>query len=178
MRTVYPVGTTLFKPGQCCSGYTIIFGGLEVKLVDMNGRPVHTWCLDTELHEHGTGRAHLLDNGHVLTSRGGMTSTDGVIDEYDWETAIDTRSTWRIGDGTASFYNYIYFTVAGFSEVDTFRSNQVREGLITREEALKLSYEENFPRYENLKWYTTIIGIPYRHAIQRINRIPKLYQNQ
>jgi len=103
---------------------------------------------------------------------------DLIIDEYDWETAIDTRSTWRIGDGTASFYNYIYFTVAGFSEVDTFRSNQVREGLITREEALKLSYEENFPRYENLKWYTTIIGIPYRHAIQRINRIPKLYQNQ
>ena len=103
---------------------------------------------------------------------------DLIVSEYDWETAIDTKSTWRIGDGTASFYNYIYFTVAGFSEVDTFRSNQVREGLITRAEALKMSYEENFPRYENLKWYTTIIGIPYRYAMGRINRIPKLYQIQ
>ena len=98
-----------------------------------------------------------------------------IIDEYDWEAAIDTNSTWRIGDGTASFYNYIYFTVAGFSEVDTFRSNQIREGLITRSQALELSFEENFPRYENLKWYTTIIGIPYNYAIRKINQIPKLY---
>ena len=101
-----------------------------------------------------------------------------IIDEYDWETAIDTKSTWRIGDGTASFYNYIYFTVAGFSEVDTFRSNQIREGLISRCQALDLCYEENFPRYENLKWYTTIIGIPYKYTIRQINQIPKLYLNK
>ena len=37
--------------------------------------------------------------------------------------AIDTPTTWRIGDGTAGFYNYVYNTVAGFSEHDTFRSN-------------------------------------------------------
>ena len=84
MRTVYPVGTTLYKPSNCCNGYTIIFGGLYVKLVDMNGRAVHRWRLDTALHNHGTDRAHLLDSGHVLVSRGGMTSTDGMIDEYDW----------------------------------------------------------------------------------------------
>ena len=84
MRTVYPVGTTLYKPGACFNGYTIIFRGLEVKLVDMNGRLVNQWPLDTELHRHGTDRAHLLKNGHVLVSRGGMTSTDGMIDEYDW----------------------------------------------------------------------------------------------
>lgn len=54
---------------------------------------------------------------------------DLIQHEYKWETAIDTKSTWRIGDGTASFYNYIYYTVAGFSENDTFRSNQIREGM-------------------------------------------------
>ena len=31
-------------------------------------------------------------------------------------------------DGTAGFYNYVYHTVAGFTEHDTFRSNQIREG--------------------------------------------------
>ena len=71
MRTVYPVGTTLYTPDRCFNGYTIIFGGLGVKLVDMNGRIVHAWRLDTTLHSHGTDRAHLLDNGHVLVSRGG-----------------------------------------------------------------------------------------------------------
>ena len=85
MRTVYPVGTTLYTPDRCFNGYTIIFGGLGVKLVDMNGRIVHAWRLDTTLHSHGTDRAHLLDNGHVLVSRGGMASTDGTIDEYDWD---------------------------------------------------------------------------------------------
>ena len=98
-----------------------------------------------------------------------------IISEYNWETAIDTSSTWRIGDGTASFYNYIYFTVAGFSEIDTFRSNQIREGMINRDEALSLALDENRPRYENLKWYLEIIGVDFSSAIKRINQIPKLY---
>ena len=84
MRTVYPVGTTLYQSEKCFSGYTIIFGGLDVKLVDMNGRAVHEWRLDTALHDLGSRRAHLLKNGHIVVSRGGMSSTDGTIDEYDW----------------------------------------------------------------------------------------------
>jgi hypothetical protein len=91
MRTVYPIDTTLYKPEKCCNGYTIIFGGLDVKLIDMNGRSVNAWKLDSSLHSHGTDRAHLLQNGHILVSRGGMISTDGVIDEYDW----DGNLVWR-----------------------------------------------------------------------------------
>ncbi len=98
-----------------------------------------------------------------------------ILNEYDWETAIDTNSTWRIGDGTASFYNYIYYTVAGFSENDTFRSNQIREGMISREEGLRLLEEENRPRYETLKWYLEIIGLDYDSTIKVINNIPKRY---
>lgn len=100
---------------------------------------------------------------------------DLIIDEYKWETAIDTKTTWRIGDGTAGFYNYVYYTVAGFSEYDTFRSNQIREGMLTREEALELVTEENRPRYESLKWYLEIIGLDFETVIKRINQIPKLY---
>jgi len=53
-----------------------------------------------------------------------------VLKSYNWELSNDTDTTWRIGDGTASFYNYIYYTVAGFSEIDTFVSNQIREGVL------------------------------------------------
>jgi glucosamine--fructose-6-phosphate aminotransferase (isomerizing) len=98
-----------------------------------------------------------------------------IINEYDWEKSIDTDSTWRIGDGTAAFYNYIYTTVAGFSEFDTFRSNQIREGQLSREEALKLVEKENIPRYENIRWYLEIIGMDFKSTIETINRIPKLY---
>ena len=98
-----------------------------------------------------------------------------VLEEYRWETAIDTKTTWRIGDGTAAFYNYIYCSVAGFSEYDTFRSNQIREGMISRDEGMRLVMEENQPRYASIKWYLDIVGIDYESTIKIINNIPRLY---
>lgn len=103
------------------------------------------------------------------------TINNTIIDNYEWEKAVDTKSTWRIGDGTASFYNYIYTLVAGFSENDTFRSNQIREGMISRDKALKLIYTENRPRYNSLKWYLEILGLNYESTIRRINNIPRNY---
>lgn len=102
---------------------------------------------------------------------------EGYLDSVAWERATDTSTTWRIGDGTAGFYNYIYRTVAGFSEHDTFRSNQIREGQISREEALSLVTAENHPRYENIKWYLDAVGVPFREAISTINAIPKHYRS-
>lgn len=99
-----------------------------------------------------------------------------LINEYDWEIAIDTTSTWRIGDGSAAFYNYVYFTVAGFTEHDTFRSNQIREGQITRERALALVEEENRPRYQNLRWYLDTLGMDFEKVIKIVNDIPKMYK--
>ena len=104
------------------------------------------------------------------------TIEDTLIGQYDWETSPDTRSTWRIGDGTAPFYNYIYLTVAGFSEHDTFRSNQIREGMLDRETALAEVYEENRPRVESFKWYCETVGIDALDALKAINRAPKLYR--
>ena len=63
----------------------------------------------------------------------------------------------------------MYTLVAGFSENDTFRSNQIREGMLTRERALELVYDENKPRYNSLKWYLEIIGLDFREVIKKIN---------
>jgi len=97
------------------------------------------------------------------------TEVDEVLKIYDWEKSIDTKSTWRIGDGAAAFYNYIYYTMAGFSEHDTFRSNQIREGDITRDEALKLVKIESKPRYENIKWFLKILNLDFKDVINIIN---------
>jgi len=101
---------------------------------------------------------------------------DTLINQYDWETAIDTSTTWRIGDGTAGFYNYVYYTVAGFTEHDTFRSNQIREGQLTREKALELVEDENQPRYQNIRWYIDALGLDFEEVIKVVNSIPKLYR--
>jgi glucosamine--fructose-6-phosphate aminotransferase (isomerizing) len=99
-----------------------------------------------------------------------------LIDEYNWEISPDTTSTWRIGDGTAAFYNYVYGLVAGFTEFDTFRSNQIREGMITREEGLAHVLRENRPRFESMQWYFDIIGVDMERALKAINAMPRLYQ--
>lgn len=101
-----------------------------------------------------------------------------LLGEYDWEKAPDTSTTWRIGDGTAAFYNYIYYKIAGFTEHDTFRSNQIREGQLTREEALELVEEENRPRYPNLKWYLDSVGLDFKEVITKINSIPEIHNKK
>lgn len=100
---------------------------------------------------------------------------EDTLDLYHWERARDTQTTWRIGDGTAAFYNYVYYTVAGFSEHDTFRSNQVREGDLTRAEALDLVKIENSPRYPNIKWYLDAVGLDFGAVISTVNSIERLY---
>jgi len=97
-----------------------------------------------------------------------------LLGEYDWEIAPDSPSTWRIGDGTAPFYNYIYCTARGFTEFDTFRSNQIREGHITREKALEAVLVENRPRAQTLRWYLETIGLPFNDVVRRVNELDTL----
>jgi hypothetical protein len=101
-----------------------------------------------------------------------------IIGEYDFELSPDSPSTWRIGDGTAPFYNYIYMTARGFTEFDTFRSNQIREGQITREQALEFILVENRPRVEGLRWYLEVIGLDFDSTISRINQLDTLGLHQ
>ncbi|HIP11236.1 MAG TPA: hypothetical protein EYG73_00820 [Arcobacter sp.] len=103
------------------------------------------------------------------------TVNNTLLNEYNWETSPDTTTTWRIGDGTAAFYNYIYYTVAGFTENDTFRSNQIREGVLSREKAFELVEVENKPRWETIKEYCELIQVDFVKAIEVIDNIPKLY---
>ncbi|MDC0350828.1 hypothetical protein OAM73_03195 [Candidatus Pelagibacter sp.] len=94
---------------------------------------------------------------------------DTLLNTYDWEKSPDTDSTWRIGDGAAPFYNYIYYTLVGFTEFDTFRSNQIREGDLSRDDALKLIQEENKPRYQSIKWFLDVIDLDFEKTMSRIN---------
>lgn len=104
------------------------------------------------------------------------TVNDTLLSEYNWETANDTTTTWRIGDGTAAFYNYIYQTVAGFTENDALRSNQIREGMITRGKALRAIEQENAPRPDAIREYLDMVGVDCDPAIRVINAMPKLWQ--
>ncbi|HEX7700373.1 MAG TPA: hypothetical protein VF403_06625, partial [Kofleriaceae bacterium] len=95
--------------------------------------------------------------------------------EYNWEIAADTTTTWRIGDGTAPFYNYIYQTIAGFTEDEVMLANMIREGQIDREEALRRAAEYSKPRWPSIREYAALIGFSAEEALQVINAAPKMY---
>ncbi|MFL2551663.1 MAG: hypothetical protein ACJ0SM_09025 [Arenicellales bacterium] len=92
-----------------------------------------------------------------------------IKEKYDWEGSVEGKSTWRIGDGTAPFYNYIYLKHSGFCENDTFRSNQIRAGLLDRQTALDYVLQENVIGAESLKWYFDTINIDAQSALKTIN---------
>jgi glutamine---fructose-6-phosphate transaminase (isomerizing) len=100
-----------------------------------------------------------------------------LLGSYDFERAEDTESLWRIGDGTAPFYNYIYHTIAGMTENDTFRSNQIRNGAMTRSLALDLIERDNRPRFPSIQWYLKTIGIDRSvdDVLEVIETAPKYY---
>lgn len=103
------------------------------------------------------------------------TIVNTIRQEYDWEVAEDTTTTWRIGDGTAPFYNYIYQTIAGFTEDEVMLANMVREGHLDRDEALRRAYEYGKPRWPSIREYAQLIGFSAEEALQVINAAPKLY---
>lgn len=130
---------------------------------------------DTLSGEYYRSRSNKTDYYHLFDYwRWDEHEIDDTLVRYDWERAPDTTTTWRIGDGTAAFYNYVYHRVAGFTEHDTFRSNKIREGDISRDEGLALAKQENEPRYQNIKWYLDAVGLDFEETIERVNAIPRL----
>lgn len=92
--------------------------------------------------------------------------------ELVWESPEDTILSWRTDDATAPFYNYLHYMMAGFTENDTFRSNQIREGVLNREEALKIVNEENKPRIEKIRDYLKLLDLSF----EDIKDLPELWK--
>jgi len=101
---------------------------------------------------------------------------DTLKNEYGWISDKSYgKNQWRMGDAQTSFNNFIYYHMAGFSEFDNFRSNQIREGLIDRKEALKLCEEDNKIKFDTLKNFSEIIGFNLDDVLSKISCLPRLY---
>ena len=65
--------------------------------------------------------------------------------------------------------------ICGFSEYDTFRSNQIRQGVINREQALIKVKEENNPRWDSINWYCNTIKLDFHDTVEIINKIEPVF---
>lgn len=127
--------------------------------------------------QYFTSKEYLYIFRYLLWDEREVEST--LTREYGWELAPDTQSSWRIGDGTQAFYNYLYFVGAALTEHDTFRSNQIREGAIDRASALKLAQVGNVPRIESLLWYFDTVGLKGDDVLAVVNaRLPRSYDGK
>lgn len=83
MKSVYPIGTTIYQPSQCSGGYNLISGSGVVKLVNMNGETCHSWQVDPDRQKGFIHRARLLPNGRLMLLFGGGGRPCHVA-EFDW----------------------------------------------------------------------------------------------
>jgi len=91
-----------------------------------------------------------------------------IKSQYGWENSPTMTNTWRIGDASAPFYNYIYSYFAGFNENDVYLSNLVRDGQIDRSEAIRLIEEYNMPDGVGFGKYCELIGLSSEFVIDSI----------
>jgi len=81
--TVYPIGTTIYDPDKCYSGYTVFPAGPKAVLIDMNGSVVNEWDVRAV-------RAKLLKNGNVIVVTRRRPQR-GAVQEFSW----DGRLVWE-----------------------------------------------------------------------------------
>jgi len=90
-------------------------------------------------------------------------------EKYDWSSDQKRSSTsWRMGDGTAPFYNLMYHIGLGMTEHDALRSNQIRFGLATRPAALEQLQKDNQLNILGLASYFATVDIDSQWAANRI----------
>ncbi|MGB1813306.1 MAG: hypothetical protein ACPHKY_07275 [Acidimicrobiales bacterium] len=97
--------------------------------------------------------------------------------EYEWSSGEDRSVTsWRMGDGTAPFYNLMYLIGLGMTEHDTLRSNQIRFGLMKRSEAISRIRQDNSFNALGLASYFATVGINLNWAGDQIQRFARSYE--
>jgi glucosamine--fructose-6-phosphate aminotransferase (isomerizing) len=113
---------------------------------------------------------------YVKWDEGSVLST--LFDDYGWETSKHSSNTWRIGDASAPFYNYLYFYFSGLTENDVYLSNLVRDGQVSREKALDLV--ENFNKGDEIGFlsYCRLIGLDANLVLRQIHKNPGLLATQ
>lgn len=60
-----------------------------------------------------------------------------VMNELDWQKPPDATTSWRIDDSAYPLINYLYYRLVGFTEHDEMYSKMIREGQMSRDEALR-----------------------------------------
>jgi hypothetical protein len=104
------------------------------------------------------GDIERIDLFHFLPWRED-TVINRIKKELDWDSPKDLASTWRFDCQIGHLKDYMYLKTLGFTEKTDFFSIMVREGLMSRGEALERISRENKIHYDKIEDLFSAIGI-------------------
>jgi hypothetical protein len=91
-----------------------------------------------------------------------------IRSELNWECPKHLHSTWRFDCMIGHVKDYMYLKTISASEKDDFYSKMIREGRMTREDALKRLENENIVYYDDLNKVMKIAGMENTNIIEKI----------
>lgn len=92
-------------------------------------------------------------------------------EELAWTSPPDYPSTWRFDCELAHMKDLVYMKTIGVTEKDDLYSKMVREGIITREEALKRLERENEEYKPATKKMAGIAGVDYDRLLATLDKL-------
>lgn len=82
-----------------------------------------------------------------------------VLSDFNWSSGRASREiAWRSGDGTADFYNYLYYYMLGYNERTVELSQSVRNGVIDRDQAINEDLTQPHELLAKIGWYAAKVG--------------------
>jgi len=162
--TVYPTGTTIYKPELCYNGYTLFsfeVGQPVARLINMNGEIVNEWEISSE-------RSKFLENGYILVVARGENRS---IQEYDW----DHNLIWEYKAKGPVHHDYqrlengntlmIYSEVVPEEYMEKIRDKKRRESVIHSDVIIEVTPEKEVVwewhecEHFDINWHNPMVSI-------------------
>lgn len=118
-------GFSYLKPCNFLPGINTIFS--------LNGNTPYLRWKYPKIHKIGYFYFHKYNEKKINTA----------LKNIGWNKAIDNNSPWRFDCEIDSLKNYLYEKLIGANEKDDLFSQNIRKGMMTREEAVKRLHEGN-----------------------------------
>jgi hypothetical protein len=97
-----------------------------------------------------------------------------ITKDLDWKKGEDSTTTWRVDDTAYPLINYMYLNLVGFTEHDELYSKMVREGQLSRAEALQHCLSDQKPRLK----YVYLLCEELGTTIEELDHVLESYRPQ
>jgi predicted PP-loop superfamily ATPase len=98
-----------------------------------------------------------------------------ITSELGWQKSPHSEGTWRSDCKLALFKNYLYQKIVGFNKHDDLFSGMIRNGMLSRDEALNRLAKERDVKEEFVKEFFKELGLNYDELQTALKKIESNY---